>query len=208
MKKIVTGILLLAFMAPAWGASDARAKLNNFFTKVSTIQGSFVQEVYNKQGALKQTARGNFFLSRPGKFRWIYQTPDQQEIISDGRNFWIYDKELDQVTVKAVNQALSSTPVALLMQRTVPDSQFKVEEMKQKANGWDWFYLTPHRKNAEFQAISLGFDNAGNIRQMVMYDHIGQETAMTFSARSNVAIDQNRFRFVPPAHVDVVGKPR
>lgn len=208
MRKILATILLTALTAPAWGASDARVKLNNFFTKVSTMQGTFVQQVYSKKGTIQETARGQMSLSRPGKFRWIYQTPDQQEIISDGRNVWVYDKELDQVTVKGVKQALSSTPAALLMQRQVPDSQFKVEEMDEKTSGWNWFYMTPHRKNADFEAISLAIDNAGNVRQMVMYDQIGQETVLTINARANVQINPQQYNFVPPAYVDVVGRPQ
>ncbi len=212
MKKILTGIIAITLMSvlstSVMAASDARQKLNNFFTRVNTMQGTFIQQVYDKQGHITQTSRGQLYLSRPGKFRWIYQTPDQQEIISDSRNLWIYDKELDQVTVKGVGQALASTPAALLMQRQIPDRQFRVTEMDDRTSGWNWFYMTPHRPSSDFEALSLAIDNQGNVRQMVMYDHIGQETVLTFNVRPNVQVHPSRFVFRPPAHVDVIGQPR
>lgn len=208
MKKILIGLLLASAVTSAQAASQARDKLNNFFTGVSTVQGSFIQQLYGKNSQVKETATGTLYLQRPGKFRWIYNDPEPQQIISDGKNIWIYDLELDQVTVKPLTKSMGSTPAAILMQKNIPDSQFKVTEMDDKTSGWDWFYLQPHRKNTDFEAVQLGLDAQGNLKQMVLYDKIGQKTVITFNARANAQISANQFTFVPPAGVDVIGKPQ
>ena len=200
--------LVLGLATTANAATDARNKLNTFFTSVTTMQGSFIQQLYSKQGKVKETTRGQLFIQRPGKFRWVYSQPEPQQIISDGKNIWIYDQELDQVTVKALDKTINSTPASILMQKSIPDSQFKVMEMDAKTSGWNWFYLTPHRKNADFKAMQLGMDKNGNLKQMVLYDKIGQKTVITFNASSNKPISASRFSFTPPAGVDVIGKPK
>ncbi len=211
-KKITTTLLSVVFItgltASAQAATDARKKLNTFFTSVNTMQGSFIQQLYSKQGKVKETTKGQLYLQRPGRFRWIYAQPDPQQIISDGKNIWIYDQDLDQVTVKPLNKTITSTPAAILMQKSIPDSQFKVTEMDAATSGWSWFYLEPHRKNADFKAMQLGLDKQGNLKQMVLYDKIGQKTVITFNTTSNIPIKASRFSFTPPAGVDVIGKPQ
>ena len=208
MRKILFALLLTGMIQPAFALSDARLKLNKFFTQVTSMKGSFIQQVYSKKGNVQQTARGQLYLVRPGKFRWIYSQPDPQEIIADGKNVWIYDKELDQVTVKPITQAMAGTPATILMQKKIPDSQFKVLEMDDRTSGWNWFYLTPHRKSADFRAIQLGLDQAGNVKQMVLYDHIGQKTVITLNVKNNIPVNGQRFVFRPPEGVDVIGKPQ
>lgn len=207
MIKKILAVSLLAMSQSVFALSDARSKLNDFFTNVNNMQGSFIQQVYNKSGKVTDTAEGSMTLQRPGKFNWQYVKPDPQKIISDGKNIWLYDKDLDQVMVKPLSEAVNNTPAAILMQKAIPDTQFKVMEMDAKTSGWDWFYLQPHRKSNDFKAIQLGMDKQGHLRQMVMYDQIGQKTVITFNAKTNVNVAQNTFAFTPPAGVDVIGTP-
>ncbi len=211
MKKYIQllGLVLLtSLFTTAQAATNARKNLDRFFTSVTTMQGSFIQQLYGKDGTVKETTRGQLYLQRPGKFRWIYTGPEAQQIISDGKNIWIYDQELDQVTVRPLNQTISSTPAVILMQKSIPDSQFKVTEMDDNTSNWDWFYLQPHRKNVDFKAVQLGMDNQGQLQQMVLYDKIGQKTVITFKATSNQPINARQFSFTPPAGVDVIGTPQ
>jgi len=208
MNRIFALILTFGLVTTASAATDARKQLNHFFTSVSTMQGSFTQQLYSKKGKVRETTKAQLYIQRPGKFRWIYKQPEPQQIISDGKNIWIYDEELDQVTVKPLTQAIANTPAAILMQKSIPDSQFKVTQMDATTSGWDWFYLKPHRANADFRAIQLGMDKQGNLKQMVLYDKIGQKTVITFNTSSNKPISPSRFNFKPPAGVDVIGTPK
>jgi len=80
--------------------SDARIRLNNFFTKVNSLQGSFKQQVYSKKGKQIQNSTGLIYLNRPGKFRWVYKTPDPQIIVGDGKNEALFSKVLENPPYK------------------------------------------------------------------------------------------------------------
>ncbi len=211
MKK--AGLLLTAVSALLISSSSmvvaktdtARQNLNNFFTKVNSLKGSFNQQVFSKKGKLIQNSTGFLYLNRPGKFRWVYKTPDPQIIVGDGKNIWIYDEDLEQVTIKPLSRALSSAPIAILTRKQSPDAQFIVKPLKARV-GLDWFQLSPRKKSKDFKSIHMGFDKKGGMRQMIMLDQLGQKTIIKFNTESNVPISGKQFYFQPPAGVDVIGK--
>ncbi|MCK5895398.1 MAG: outer membrane lipoprotein chaperone LolA [Cocleimonas sp.] len=219
MKKITIKTMTKTFLASALlvglgysatltaAQSEAKTRLNHFFTQVNSLAGSFNQQVYDKKGKIIQKASGQLYLNRPGKFRWIYATPDPQEIIADGKNVWIYDKDLEQVTVKPMRAAISSTPIAILTRKASPESQFQVSQLKDKKAGLDWFNLKPHRNSRDFKNIQLGLDAKGSLRQMVMFDKLGQKTVINLNVRNNAPVNGKQFFFKAPAGVDVIGTP-
>lgn len=198
---LATGLMT----STAW--AGGREKLNEFFTQVDTMQAAFTQQVIDDKGELRQSSSGNVFLSRPGKFRWEYAAPDKHEIVADGKNVWVYDVELDQVTVKPMDKALSSAPVGMLTQKQPVDKQFNVQDMEADGSTLEWFRLTPKKQDSDFTTMDLGISNNG-IEEMILGDKFGQQTYIKFQGlRTNVSIDKGRFSFTPPKGVDVVGKP-
>ncbi|WP_020558695.1 outer membrane lipoprotein chaperone LolA [Thiofilum flexile] len=208
MKKILLKTLLgvsLAISSLAALAAD-RSTLNDFFTKVNTMQAQFTQEVYDEGGRLRQKSQGVVFLSRPGRFSWEYRSPEAHRIVADGRNVWVHDVELDQVTVKPMSQALSAAPVGLLLNKQPVEKQFRVTELE-PSGGLAWFNLIPHRRDSDFTAMDLGVSDRG-IQEMILRDKFGQETKIRFNGMSlNPNIPPTRFQFKPPAGVDVIGRP-
>jgi len=202
----LAGAVLIASSNIAIAKTDtARERLNNFFTKVSSLKGSFNQQVFSKKGKMIQSSTGLLYLSRPGKFRWVYKTPDPQTIVGDGKNIWIYDEDLEQVTIKPLSRAMSSAPIAILTRKQSPDAQFIVKPLKAKG-GLDWFQLTPRKASKDFRNIEMGLDAKGNMRQMNMLDQLGQKTVIKLNTQTNVPIAGKTFYFKPPAGVDVIGK--
>ena len=199
------GFSAMVLHTSANAADDARQRLNTFFTEVSSLKGSFSQQVFSKKGKVIQNSTGNISMLRPGKFRWVYRTPDPQTIVSNGKNIWVYDEDLEQVTIKPMSQALSSAPIAILTRKQKPDAQFKVQALTQRTAGLDWFKLTPHRKSKDFKSFEVGLDQSG-LRQMVMHDQLGQKTVLKLNAKTNVPISGSTFFFKIPAGVDVIGK--
>ena len=185
--------------------NDARQRLNTFFTGVSSLQGSFSQQVFSKKGQLIQNSTGDISMSRPGKFRWVYKTPDPQTIVGDGKNIWVYDEDLEQVTIKPMSQAMSSAPIAILTTKQSPDAQFVVAPLAHNSSGLDWFKLTPRQASKDFKFIEIGLDING-MRQMIMYDQLGQKTVVQLNAKTNVPISGSTFYFNVPKGVDVIGK--
>ena len=200
------GTLLIAFssLGSAKG-STPRERLNHFFTTVNSLEGDFKQVVYNKKGKMIQTSEGQLYLNRPGKFRWVYQTPDPQVIVADGKNIWIYDEDLEQVTIKAMSNLMGSAPIAILVHKQSPDVQFIVKAMKTTSGGLDWFQLIPRTKSKDFRLIELGLDKQG-LRQMNMLDQLGQKTVIKLTTTVNKPIKASLFTFQIPQGVDVIGK--
>ncbi len=206
LANLSSALLLSAVSISSYAAPDAaRARLNTFFTSVNSLQGSFNQQVYSKKGKRIQSSTGILYLSRPGKFRWVYKTPDPQIIVGDGKNVWVYDEDLEQVTIKPMRRAMASAPIAILTRKQSPDAQFVVQALPAKAAGLDWFKLTPRRPSKDFKYIEVGMGKK-SMRQMNMYDQLGQKTVIQLNARTNVPIKGDLFYFRIPAGVDVVGK--
>ncbi|MFZ1570736.1 MAG: outer membrane lipoprotein chaperone LolA [Thiolinea sp.] len=221
MKKLIATVFLVAgLMQGAYAetdasgiaetsASDGRTSLNQFFTTVNSMQSGFVQEVYDDKGKLKQKSKGIVYLSRPGKFRWEYAAPESHQIVADGKNVWVYDVELDQVTVKPMSQALSAAPVGMLLNKQPVEQQFAVEPMEAEnsTSKLSWFRLKPHKKDSDFTTMDLGVSKQG-IQEMVLGDKFGQQTYIHFQGmKLDGNVDAARFKFTPPAGVDVIGKP-
>ena len=151
-------------------------------------------------------SKGEFSLQRPGKFRWIYAAPTEQLIVGDGVRVWIYDRDLAQVTVRRMAQALGSSPAALLAGGEEVTRAFTFSEAGSR-DGLDWLDARPQGSEAGFEQIRLGFDAAG-IRAMELVDHFGQRTVLRFSdLRRNLPLEAALFRFQPPPGVDVLGTP-
>lgn len=203
--KVLLTLCATALISPVW-AEGGRQKLDEFFAGVDTMQSAFTQQVIDDKGKVRQSSSGNVYLSRPGKFRWEYAAPDKHQIVADGKNVWVYDVELDQVTVKPMKQALSAAPVGLLTQKQKVEQQFNVEDMDADGSNLEWFRLTPHKKDSDFTSMDLGVSAAG-VEEMILNDKFGQMTYIKFQGlRTNVDIDTGNFTFTPPKGVDVIGK--
>ncbi len=205
--SIITSLLLVSSGLAVAKTNAARQNLNNFFLKVNSLQGSFSQQVYSKKGKVIQISSGQLYLTRPGKFRWVYKTPDPQTIVADGKNIWVYDEDLEQVTIKPLSRTMSSAPISILTRKQSPDAQFVVKQMKTKSGGLDWFQLIPRKKSKDFKLLELGLDQKGLLKQMNLLDQLNQKTVVKLNARINTPINMSLFTFKVPKGVDVIGKP-
>jgi len=201
-------IRTLIAAAALWGAACAQAsgleQLNAFLAGAHTAQGSFAQVVTAKSGRKPQQSSGSFALQRPGKFRWIYDKPYPQTLVSDGDRFWSFDPDLNQVTVRKLGKALGSSPAALLAGDGL-DKNFDLKDSGSE-NGVEYVDATPKAQDASFQRVRIGL--AANVPQtMEIYDNFGQTTVLRFTRfQMNPALNVGLFHFVPPKGADVVGE--
>ena len=204
-KSILASALLL-FASSAHAVSGTEY-LNHFMNKVKSLKAVFTQEVVSDRGKITQTSYGAFRLLRPGRFVWEYESPAPQKIISDGKNMWIYDIELEQVTVKPLSQALGASPAAILTNPKSLSKRYTVLE-KPPREGLQWVELLPKDKQGDFLKVEVGLDDAG-VQAMDLYDQFGQLTVIRFrESEYGVPLSPSIFQFVPPKGVDVIGKPR
>lgn len=198
-------MLICTPIAYATPSSDLAGLLN----AVHTMQGSFTQKVYDTKGKVLQTSNGRMAFERPGKFRWQVIKPIPQLIIANDQRLWIYDPDLQQVTIRKMQRATGDTPALLLSHsNTSLDADFAVEELKNKGPGWRWFALKPHKGENMFASVEMGFEG-GEIRRMRLQDHLGHITAVEFeNAKINTTLAPTLFVFKASSKVDVIDETR
>ena len=201
MRFILACLLALSgFAAEAAGIDQ----LKTFLAQTPSARGSFSQTVLGRSGRKPQESSGRFVFARPGKFRWIYEKPYEQLLVGDGRRFWSFDRDLNQVTVKKIGEALGSSPAALLAGESL-DKNFDLREGG-SADGLEYIEARPKAQDSGFASVRMGF-RAGLPRMMEIHDNFGQTTLLRFgSFEANPVLSGSEFQFAPPKGADVVGE--
>ncbi len=196
--------LLIALVATPVGADEAATRLRAALKNMDNLSADFKQTLRDEDQKIVQQSRGTLALQRPGKFAWTYIDPFEQRIVADGSELWIYDVELEQVTVKPMDSSLSSAPIMILMKQSGIDEQFTISEVGQRKYLY-WIELRPQAPDLEYTHIYIGLED-GKVRAMELRDQFGQSTQIVFeNLRVGVIHDPATFQFDPPAGVDVYG---
>lgn len=198
-------LLVLLCLVPGLASAAATDALKVFLTQTQTVKARFAQMVLDKNGKQLQQAQGVMQFSRPGKFRWDYQKPYEQVIVGDGSKLWIFDKDLNQVTVRKLDRALGSSPAALLSGSNDLERDFKLSNLGVD-KGLDWLEALPKNRETVFERVRMGFGKSG-LEAMELRDHFGQTTVITFAdVERNPRIAADVFRFTPPQGADVISE--
>jgi outer membrane lipoprotein carrier protein len=200
-------IALFAFLSAAHAASPSE-DLTSLLNSIQSMKANFSQTVYNKRGKATQKSYGRMAMQRPGKFRWDVTKPMPQLIIANGAKLWIYDADLDQVTIRSLKKSAGETPALLLSHdNKTLDRDFNVKILPKNAAG-QWFALTPKRRDNMFESIQMGFVN-NQIREMRLQDSLGSNTVIQFqNIQMNPSISAAQFSFKSSAKIDVIDETR
>jgi outer membrane lipoprotein carrier protein len=202
MRRLVS-IVLLIFPVAAWSASVE--ELKSYLQQTTTARARFAQMVLDKNLKPLQQVTGTMQFSRPGRFRWEYDKPYEQTIVGDGTRLWIYDKDLNQVTVRKLDRALGSSPAALLAGSNEIEKGYALSATGSQ-DGLEWIEAVPKTKDTAFEKIRLGF-NKSTLEAMELRDQFGQRTVIKFSAiERNAKLAPEAFRFTPPKGADVISE--
>ena len=202
-------ILFCWSVAALWGFTANGAPsadfVGDYFRSLESLQADFVQTVFDEKSQVVERSQGRMAMQKPGRFRWNYREPFAQVIVADGERLWLYDKELEQVTVRSLDEALSATPLALLSGAAPLENAFKVALVTSK-DGLRWFELRPKAEQTEFTVLRVAF--RGEALQVIeLEDVFNQRTRLEFKGLlRNAKIDPALLHFTPPAGVDVVGE--
>lgn len=196
---MVATVLLLPISCFANGLDDFLAFNQN--TKSAT--GRFEQRVMDRSGKVVDRGSGSFAFARPGKFRWVYEKPHPQTLVADGHKLWIYDPDLQQVTIKRMDQAISSTPAALLAGREDITALFSLRDAG-TADGLEWVEATPKTPDTGFDKVRLGLKDK-ELAAMELFDQLGGHSSLRFvELKPNAPVSADAFKFTPPKGADVI----
>ena len=202
LSKLLGTVLFL--LIPVLVHATAVDQLKNFSTNTRSAKGEFSQAQVKSGDKVRFTnaASGTFLFSRPGKFIWTYRKPYEQVLQADGNELYIYDKDLNQVTVKKLGDALGSSPAALLFGSNNLEKNFTLKNSGAR-NGYEWVEVIPKTKDTPFEKINIGMKN-GVPEAMELYDSLGQLSLIKFTTFiKNPPVNTNTFRFVVPKGADV-----
>lgn len=185
------------------GQAGPDAVLAAFSEGLATLSGAFKQESYDDRGSLQESAAGQFYLAAPNLFRWDYELPYAQHIVADGRQVWVHDVDLEQVTVRPQSDAEDETPLSLLTRPEALKDRFHVIVIEDQ--GVAVLRLTPLDGDSQLEFVEA--ELAGrDLTAMHIVDVFGQRTQLSFlDVTRNEPLDTSWFTFSPPPGVDVVG---
>jgi outer membrane lipoprotein carrier protein len=201
-------IPLFVVFVSGYAASNS-ADLIFLLDSVKTMKADFSQTIYDNHGKAVETSYGSMAMQRPGKFRWEVKKPIPQLIIANESKLWIYDPDLQQVTIRVLGKASGGSPALLLSHvNTTLDKDFLVKPLAKKMAGWSWFELVPKQQDSMFASIEMGFTNK-QIREMRLQDHLGHTTLVKFAnAFINKSLPASLFTLKIPANADVIDETR
>ncbi len=206
--RLILATLLPILLAPALSIAreaDSSAGLLRFFTDLRSLEANFEQTIIDPQGKIVEHSRGNLQILRPGRFRWAYEAPYEQLIATNGATLWVFDPDLEQVTVSELDTSVGNTP-ALLLSTDRPLAELFLIGDPEPDGKLTWLLLEPRDEETSFTRIFLGFQDAA-LSMMEIIDSFGQTVQIRFSdLRRNTPIDPTLFEFAPPAGVDVIGE--
>jgi outer membrane lipoprotein carrier protein len=204
--KTIAALAASSLFLSAGAHAAALEQFKAFVAGTKAAKGEFTQkQIKMVDGASKvsQPASGTFVFARPGKFIWSYLKPYEQVLQADGDKLYIYDKDLSQVTVKKLGDALGSSPAAILFGSNDLEKNFTLSEAGSR-DGLEWLKAVPKTKDSSFEQISIGLRN-GQPEAMELKDNFGQTSVLAFQKfEKNPALNAAAFKFVMPKGADIL----
>ena len=199
-KALFFSLLLLSVSTFAAERVDP---LKAFLKDFHTLKANFTQTLLNDHGEQLEKTTGVLYLEQPGKFHWTYKKPYMQQIISDGEVLWVYDEDLEQVTIRDLGNSIEQTPAGIILGQSKLEKYFIQADLG-NIEGFDWIELTPRDPEAQYKNIRIGFEK-NHLGMMIITDNLGQTTRIDFSnVNKNEKLAANLFSFEVPEDVDVI----
>ncbi len=198
----------LSLGLPMLAQATALEQFKSFVSATRTARGEFTQRLVKTDGdsgamRVSSASSGSFQFARPGKFIWIYQKPYEQLLQADGDKLYIYDKDLNQVTIRTLGGAIGSSPAAILFGSNDLEKNFKLSEGGTR-DGIEWLQAIPKTQDTNFEKIGIGLKDGMPVA-MELRDSFGQASLLTFTRfEKNPSISASQFRFVIPKGADVL----
>jgi len=204
-KNLLSMLVGFSMLFSGAAFADGITSLKEYFNSTNSMRAKFHQTVNDNKGRKVQEVEGTMQLQRPNKFRWDYNKPYEQQIISDGKQVFLFDTELQQVTIRDLSKALGSSPAAMLAGGADVEKSFTLKNATRK-DGLTWVLALPKDKDSGFDRVLLGF-KVEKLRKMEMYDSFNHVTHITFDdVERNPTLQDTEFLFSVPKGVDVVGE--
>jgi outer membrane lipoprotein carrier protein len=200
--RIILSFVCLLIAGTAAQAGPGREALDRFMGELTTLEARFEQSVLDTEHSRQGLFYGTFQLQRPDRFRWDYLVPERKQIIADGRDLWVVDIELNQITQHYQSLALKNTPASVLLSSEPLEKTFEVVELGEKLE-MQWIELLPRDQESDVVRILLAF-KGDDLLRLELIDAFGQISRFSFfEIKRNPEIPAEQFDYQPPEEWDV-----
>ena len=197
--------LVLCLFVSQTASATGMDRIKEYFKNIQSASADFHQIVTDKQGHKTQDVTGVMQIQKPNKFRWDYNKPFVQQIVGDGEKIWLFDPELNQVTVRSFSKAAGSSPAALIAGGKEIERSFIIKDTSRKGK-LEWVMAVPKVRETGFERLFLGFKGDA-LMKMELHDSFGNRTAIEFiNVQRNPKLNEELFKFTPPNDADVLGE--
>jgi chaperone LolA len=196
-------LALSATIAHAQAPANALTDFRAYTRDLNVLSGGFTQEVRDKNGRVSRQSTGAFSIARPGKFRFVYEKPYKQTIVSDGTTVWLYDEDLNQVTIKKLGDSMNEQPLALLLDPTAADRLFELKALE-SAGSIGYVEAKSKKPDAAFSELRVAIV-ALQPRELSWRDALQNANTIRFTdLTKNGKLAADAFTFTPPKGADVL----
>lgn len=198
-------LLLVAFAAfPVRAETGGAERIAERLEPVARFSAEFVQTVRGSRQEVRESAEGYIRIERPRRFKWVVEDPYPQLIVTAGERLYIYDPDLEQVQVRALDEALEGTP-ALVLAGTAADIDAHFDVTERSEDALTRFTLVPRSPEALYTELVMTFDGR-DLVGIDIVDSLGQVTEVRFyNSVEDPTFPQNEFDFTVPPNADVIG---
>jgi outer membrane lipoprotein carrier protein len=170
---------------------------------VPDFSATFNQITSSSKGSRLQTAHGQLWISKPSRFRWHAEPPMEQVLVADGEMLWLYDPDLEQVTIQKMEPAMATLPVLILTGNVTRLSQDFIIDHYEDETG-DHFSFRP-KADAESFKLVLMLVKEGQIKRIDITDTLNQETSIVLTnIQTEESFPKDMFQFQVPDGTDVI----
>lgn len=204
--KFVSAFLFVALVGTMQTVSAKVSELSvltDFVQNFDSMSARFEQTLSDDVLLSQPPSKGFLLIKRPGKLRWVYEKPEPQQIVVDGTNLWLFDEDLEQVSVRSLADLGSDFPLYWLLYKTPLQNRFNIIA-GDEVDGVSWFNLAP-KTPGFFQSLDVAI-KAGQLQQVWMYQGQDSLTKVRFlDVEFNLHLDDREFKFDLPEGVDLIG---
>ena len=200
MKKTLLKMTALTALlsASSLAFADAADELQNRLNQVTVLSADFSQTVTSVGGKNVQQGSGKLQIKRPNLFRMDTKSPQETQIIADGKTLWYYDPFVQQVTAQWVKDAVNNTPFVLLTSNDKSHwNQYSVTQ------NVDTFVLKPKAKNSNIKQFDIRVDANGVLKNFSTTEKDGQTNLYVLRNITNQTLADSLFQFSVPKGVEL-----
>jgi outer membrane lipoprotein carrier protein len=198
-----------AAVAPRFNLRDVLSGVESRYNGLKSMTARFEQILRQGTGVIRRE-EGELYLSKPGRMRWEYESPEPKLFVTDGKRVILYIPSENRVMESPIKETDDiRAPLAFLLGRLDFEEQFQRMETSPHfipVDAGNFVFKAYSKQLAErVEWVLFEVTPDFEIRRVVALERGGLETEFHFNGmETNPRLADSIFRFIPPQGAEVV----